>query len=79
MKNLKNFYKNKKIFITGHTGFKGAWLTSTLVEFGSKVMGFSLNDERKKIYKNICYHEKILNVYNDILNYNLLKKKIVTI
>ena len=77
MKNLKNFYKNKKIFITGHTGFKGAWLTSTLVEFGSKVMGFSLNDERKKIYKNICYHDKILNVYNDILNYNLLKKKLL--
>ena len=33
MNQLKNFYKNKKIFITGHTGFKGAWLTSTLIEF----------------------------------------------
>ena len=48
MKNLKSFYKGKKIFITGHTGFKGAWLSSTLIEFGSNIMGYSLKDERKK-------------------------------
>ena len=44
MDNLKKFYKNKKIFITGHTGFKGTWLTSTLIEFGSKIMGYSIKD-----------------------------------
>ena len=48
MKNLKKFYKGKKILITGHTGFKGAWLSSTLIEFGSNIMGYSLKDERKK-------------------------------
>ena len=77
MNNLKNFYKNKKIFITGHTGFKGAWLTSTLIEFGSKIMGYSLKDERTKIYKKICYYNKINNVFADILDFKTLKKKLV--
>ena len=40
-KNLKAFFKNKRVFITGHTGFKGTWLTSCLINFGAKVMGFS--------------------------------------
>ena len=43
---LEKFYKNKRIFITGHTGFKGSWLTSCLLNFGAKVMGFSQIDER---------------------------------
>jgi CDP-glucose 4,6-dehydratase len=77
MNNFKNFYKNKKIFITGHTGFKGTWLTSTLIEFGSKVMGYSINDERKKIFHEISNHNKVSNVYADILDYNYLNKKIL--
>ena len=40
--NLINFYKNKKIFITGHSGFKGSWLTFVLSLFGSKITGYSL-------------------------------------
>lgn len=38
-----SFYKNKKIFITGHTGFKGTWLTRILHLAGAKVTGYSLN------------------------------------
>ena len=45
---IDKFYKNKRIFITGHTGFKGSWLTSCLLNFGAKVMGFSQIDERIK-------------------------------
>ena len=77
MKNLKSFYKGKKIFITGHTGFKGAWLSSTLIEFGSNIMGYSLKDERKKIFNKITYHNKMLNVYANILDYDYLEKKIL--
>ena len=36
------FYKNKKVLITGHTGFKGSWLTLFLTELGAQVMGISL-------------------------------------
>tara|TARA_B100000745_G_scaffold273961_1_gene202668 strand:- start:8856 stop:9947 length:1092 start_codon:yes stop_codon:yes gene_type:complete len=41
-KELKNFYKGKTVLITGHTGFKGSWLSHTLLEFGAKVIGVSL-------------------------------------
>ncbi len=37
-----NFWKNKKVLITGHTGFKGSWLTMLLNELGSKIVGVSL-------------------------------------
>lgn len=35
-------YKNKKVFITGHTGFKGSWLSYILLNAGAEVTGFSL-------------------------------------
>ena len=38
----KNFWKNKKVLITGHTGFKGSWLSIILKELGCKVYGSSL-------------------------------------
>ncbi|MBF0408692.1 MAG: CDP-glucose 4,6-dehydratase [Candidatus Riflebacteria bacterium] len=37
-----NFWKNKRVFLTGHTGFKGSWLSLWLSSLGSKVMGYSL-------------------------------------
>tara|TARA_B100001057_G_C22731329_1_gene903911 strand:- start:223 stop:1290 length:1068 start_codon:yes stop_codon:yes gene_type:complete len=37
------FWKNKRVFITGHTGFKGSWLTLLLHSLGAKVVGFALN------------------------------------
>ena len=39
----KNFWKNKKVLITGHTGFKGSWLTLILKSMGAKVIGIALN------------------------------------
>lgn len=39
---MKEFYKNKRVLITGHTGFKGAWLAQILSLWGAKVSGISL-------------------------------------
>ena len=39
----KNFWKNKKILVTGHTGFKGGWLCMFLHFLGCKVSGYGLN------------------------------------
>ena len=41
MKNLKVF-KNKRVIVLGHTGFKGSWLTAWLKELGANIMGISL-------------------------------------
>lgn len=42
-----SFWKNKRVFITGHTGFKGAWLTKILIMAGAKVCGYSLSPNTK--------------------------------
>lgn len=44
---FSNFYKNKKVFITGHTGFKGSWLTLWLLELGANIKGYSLEPYTK--------------------------------
>ena len=38
----KAFWKDKKVLITGHTGFKGSWLSNILLNCGAKVFGYSL-------------------------------------
>ena len=43
-KNFK-FYKNKTVIITGHTGFKGSWLTLWLTTLGANVVGISLKNK----------------------------------
>lgn len=72
MQKLKNFYKDKKILVTGHTGFKGSWLVSTLLFFGAKVYGYSIADKHKKNYKNFCDYKKVHNFYGNVLD----KKKL---
>ena len=42
MRKVLPFFKGKKVFVTGHTGFKGSWLTFLLKELGADVRGFSL-------------------------------------
>lgn len=42
---LLEFYKGKKVLITGHTGFKGAWLTRILTQAGAAVTGYSLKPD----------------------------------
>ena len=38
---FKNIYNNKKVLITGHTGFKGSWLSFWLNSLGAKIYGIS--------------------------------------
>lgn len=74
--NLEKFFKNKKIIITGHTGFKGSWLTLWLLKYNSKIVGISLKESKKNLfYKSLEIEKKIKNYYFDInLNLSLLKK-----
>ena len=39
---LENNYKGKKVFLTGHTGFKGSWMLKTLSFLGAEVKGYAL-------------------------------------
>ena len=40
---FQNIYKGKKVLVTGHTGFKGTWLTTWLLKLGAKVVGISID------------------------------------
>lgn len=60
-------YKGKKVFVTGHTGFKGAWLTLWLKELGAEVLGYSLEPNTKPSMFELCnVKENIINVIGDI-------------
>ena len=77
IKDLKKFYKNKKILITGNTGFKGSWLTMLLNSFGSKICGFSLNETSKpNLYRVLKLNKKIISVKGDIRDLNRIKKTV---
>jgi CDP-glucose 4,6-dehydratase len=48
---IASFYQNKTVFVTGHTGFKGAWLCLMLKHLGAKVIGYALSpDEGQDIF-----------------------------
>ena len=70
-----SFYSGKKVFVTGHTGFKGSWLCKMLVKAGAEVTGYSLNPPTKPALFEIADIEKDINsVIGDIRNLDLLKK-----
>ena len=76
MKNsFLNIYKNKKIIITGHTGFKGAWLTFCLHLMGAKILGISKDIITKpSLYKTLKLDEKIKTKFIDIKDYKKIEK-----
>ena len=75
MKN--NFFKNKRILITGHTGFKGAWLSYYLHILGSRVMGISLKPSSKpSLFEILNLKNKINNNFINILKKDKIEKKI---
>ena len=53
-----SFYKGKKVFVTGHTGFKGSWITTVLINAGAEVTGFSSCREGRIRLFDLCGIEK---------------------
>ena len=69
------FYKNKRVFITGHTGFKGTWLCKILLSLGAKVCGYSLEPPTKpSLFELSKIENDIISVIGDIRDYNHLKR-----
>ena len=53
-----NFYKGKRILITGNTGFKGSWMSRLLLELGADVTGYALEPPTEPSVFRICGLEK---------------------
>lgn len=74
-----NFYKNKKVFVTGHTGFKGSWLCHILKLAGAEVMGYSLAPQTKPdlfTLSGLDQDTHVQTVIGDVRNLEKLKKSL---
>lgn len=73
---FNNIYKDKKVFLTGHTGFKGSWLALWLTHLGAKVCGYSLEpNTTPSMFNELKIGEKISkSIIGDILDTQKLEK-----
>ena len=68
-----NFWKNKTVFITGHTGFKGAWISLWLQQLGAKVVGYSLAPPSvPSLFELAHVAQDMTSIEGDIRNLNQL-------
>jgi CDP-glucose 4,6-dehydratase len=78
LKSLSKFWKGKKVFLTGHTGFKGSWFTIFLNLIGAKVAGYSLKPNTSPNLYDLAKLDKEIHktIFGDIRDYSKLKNSI---
>lgn len=70
-----SFYEGKNVLVTGHTGFKGSWLTKILVSAGANVTGYSLNPPTNpNLFEISNVKNKIVSVIGDIRDLSYLRQ-----
>ena len=75
MKLFNEVYKGRRVLVTGHTGFKGSWLTLWLLQLGAKVIGFSNSEKTKPSLFNILKLRTKISHYNgDISKFDQISK-----
>ena len=74
-----NFWLGKRIYLTGHTGFKGSWLSLWLQSMGAEVKGYALNPStRPSLFEIAKVQESMASEIGDIRNLEQLKKSMVS-
>lgn len=74
MHNMENFFKGKKVLVTGHTGFKGSWLSYILARWGANVVGVSLPSHTEpNLFTIIDIVGRVKNYFVDIRNFDGLE------
>ena len=70
-----DFYKRKRVLVTGHTGFKGSWLSKILLLAGADVSGYSLMPPTEpNIYDMVQLDQSMYSVIGDIRDFDSLYK-----
>lgn len=74
--NVKSdFFKNKRVFVSGHTGFKGSWMSVVLVNAGAHVVGYSLEPSDSPNLFDLCgVKDQIEHIIGDIRDLDHLKE-----
>jgi CDP-glucose 4,6-dehydratase len=60
------FWNNKRVFLTGHTGFKGAWMSLWLQTFGAEVTGFALPPYGRTLFEDARVARGMTSIYGDL-------------
>ena len=75
--NFRKYFKRKKIIITGHTGFKGSWLTLWLNDIGARIVGISKNNHGKKShFSHLKIKKGLKSYFFDIKDIHKLRRVI---
>lgn len=73
---LSSFYKGKKVFVTGHTGFKGSWLIASLHLLGAQIKGYALPPEYEGLFNVLEPLNFVDSVFKDIRDKKQLEHEI---
>lgn len=74
---MLDFYRGKRVLVTGHTGFKGSWLTRILLQSGAEVTGYSLRpDEDQLLFPALAMEKDMRSVYGDVTDFEGLYRVI---
>lgn len=75
---LEEFYAGKKVFITGHTGFKGSWMCQVLLELGAQICGYSVGIPTvPSLFELLGLHKHILSITGDIRDADSVLKSVM--
>lgn len=73
MRELLEFYRDKRVLLTGHTGFKGAWLTEILLLSGAEVCGYALPPEEGGLFDRLQLAQRVPSVAGDVRDLERLR------
>ena len=72
-----DLYHGRRVLVTGHTGFKGSWLTLWLTKLGAKVVGISLDEgDPNGVFQRAALQEKIIHLRGDIRDEEFIKNSV---
>lgn len=75
---IASYYKGRKVFVTGHTGFKGAWFITSLIQSGADVMGYALAPEdQDNLFDTVSPHLQMKSIIADIRDVRCLREAIL--
>jgi len=78
MRLLRDFYFDKRVFITGHTGFKGAWLCEILLSFGAQVGGYALAPtSNTPLFNLLNLAQRTRSYLGDIRSFDVFRKSML--